>query len=74
MPQIKIQHKIDDFLFELFSMKEKNIESLKELLIKYYSYGPFKPIISINNDWITIEIDTPTIITQENDYRNCNAL
>ncbi len=71
---MKIQHKIDDFLFELFSMKEKNIESLKELLIKYYSYGPFKPIISINNDWITIEIDTPTIITQENDYRKTVTL
>jgi tetratricopeptide (TPR) repeat protein len=66
---MQIKHKIDDFLFELFSLKEKNIETLKEVLIKYYTYGPFKPKISIIEDWITIEVDTSTIISQEADYR-----
>lgn len=71
---MKIKHRIDNFLFELFSLKEKNIDALKEELIKYYTYGPFKPEISINDDLVAIEIDTPTIVSQEADYRKTVAL
>jgi len=43
-------------------------------LEKYYTYGPYKPKVSINNDCVTIEIDTPTILSQETDYRKTVAL
>ncbi len=35
---------------------------------------PYKPKVIIDKDWVTIEIDTPTIISQEADYRKTVAL
>ena len=44
------------------------------VLESYYTYGPFKPKVSISNDWVTIEINTPAILSQEADYRKTVAL
>ncbi len=74
---MQIIHKIDDFLFTIFPELEvdKNDKSLiKNTLEKYYTYGPYKPKISIENDWVKIEIDTTSIITQEADYKKAIAL
>ncbi|WP_462254984.1 tetratricopeptide repeat protein [Ferruginibacter sp.] len=43
-------------------------------LENYYTYGPFKPKVTIDNEWVTIQIDTPTIISQEAGYRKTVAL
>ena len=73
---MQIIHKIDDFLFTIFpkiKMGGGNSLIISELK-NYYTYGPFKPIVTIDNEWVTIQIDTPTIISQETDYRKTVAL
>lgn len=74
---MQIIHKIDDFLFTIFP--ELTGGDGNELLIihtleNYYTYGPYKPTVIIDKDWVKIEIDTPTIISQEADYRKTVAL
>jgi len=49
------------------------IQIVKELE-NYYTYGPFKPKITVDGEWVTIEIDNPTILSQEADYRKTVAL
>ena len=71
---MKILHKIDDFLFTIFpKMGENKIQIMNELE-NYYTYGPFKPTITVEGEWVTIEIDAPTILSQEADYRRTVAL
>ena len=43
-------------------------------LENYYTNGPFKPKITVEGEWVTIEIDNPTILSQEADYRKTVAL
>ena len=67
-----ITHKIDQFLAELFPQYKKSgndLEILTTEIAKYYAYGPYLPMVSITGEWITIEIDTPTILSEEADYR-----
>jgi tetratricopeptide (TPR) repeat protein len=74
---MQIIHKIDDFLFTIFPelVVDKNDKSLiKNTLEKYYTYGPYKPKVSIENDWVKIEIDTTSIISQETEYKKAVAL
>jgi len=69
--------KIDDLLLDLFPRtKETNFDRsvLKDELTDFYSVGPYKPKIHIENDTVTIEIDTGLIVTQEQDYRRVVAL
>ena len=67
---MQIIHKIGNFLFTIFpELSEGNPELIIETLEKYYTYGPYKPIVTINEGWIKIEIDEPTIISQEADYK-----
>ena len=73
---MQIIHKIDDFLFTIFpklKMGGGNSLIISELE-NYYTYGPFKPTVTVDNEWVTIIIDTPTIISQEADYRKTVAL
>ncbi len=39
------------------------------VLEKFYTYGPFKPKVIIENECVKIEIDAPSIISQESDYK-----
>lgn len=72
---MQILHKIDDFLYTIFpSLKKGDQQSLKDAIHEYYTYGPYKPKVSIEDDWVTIEIDTPTIISQEADYKKVVSL
>ena len=69
--------KIDDLLLDLFPRtKESNIDYnvLKDELSNFYSVGPYKPKINIENDTVTIEIDTGLIETQKQDYQKVVAL
>lgn len=72
---MQITHKIDDFLYTIFpSVQRGDKQSLKAAIQEFYTYGPFKPAVSIEGDWIKIEIDTPSIISQEADYKKVIAL
>ncbi len=72
---MQIIHKKDDFLFTIFpELKGGNNNLIIATLGKYYTYGPYKPSISIDKEWVIIEIDTPTILSQETDYRKTVAL
>ncbi len=74
---MQIIHKIDDFLFTIFpeitKMGGGNILIIS-ILQEYYTYAPYKPKVTIENDWVKIEIDIPTIISQEADYKKTVAL
>lgn len=39
------------------------------ILKRYHTYWPFRPKVNIVDGWVKIEIDTPTIISQESDYK-----
>lgn len=43
-------------------------------LENYYSFGPFKPLVKIEGDYVIIEIDTQIIISQESEYRKIVTL
>ncbi len=72
---MRIVHKIDDFLFIMFpDLVGGGNDQIISKLEKFYTYGPYKPKVSISDGWVTIEIDTPTILSQETDYRKVVAL
>lgn len=72
---MQIIHKIDDFLFTIFpEIRGGGNELIISLLEKYYTYGPYKPKVTIDKDWATIEIDSPTITSQEADYKKTVSL
>ncbi|WP_291102927.1 MULTISPECIES: tetratricopeptide repeat protein [unclassified Flavobacterium] len=73
---MQIIHKIDDFLFTIFPklVGGGGNSLLISELEKYYTFGPFTPKVSITDDWVTIEIDTPTILAQEANYHKTVAL
>jgi tetratricopeptide (TPR) repeat protein len=72
---MQIIHKIDDFLFIIFpGINDGDTADLISHLTDYYTYGPFKPKVTVNNGWVTIDIDTPTILSQDNEYRKVVAL
>jgi hypothetical protein len=60
---MQIIHKIDDFLYTIFpKIKKGDEQSLIDAIQEYYTYGPYKPKVSIEDNWIKIDIDTPTIV------------
>ena len=68
---MKITHKIDDFLLELFPQYKKSnldLSILKEEITKYFTVEPYKPRVSIEGEWISIEVDTETIADQRSEY------
>ena len=72
---MKIIHKIDDFLYTIFPDFDVNdIPSLIANLEKFYTFGSHIPKITVENGWVIIEIDTPSIISEEDDYRKTVAL
>jgi len=68
---MQIIHRIDDFLFTIFPEIAGGGDNLliTNVLEKYYTYGPFKPKVTLDNEWVTIDIDTSTILAQDQDYR-----
>jgi tetratricopeptide (TPR) repeat protein len=72
---MQITHKIDDFLYTIFPELRGGGKSLLiNKLENYYSFGPYKPTVTVTEDWVTIDIDTSAIILQEADYRKTVAL
>jgi tetratricopeptide (TPR) repeat protein len=72
---MQIVHKINDFLYTIFPELENATEKeIFNAIQKYYTYGPFVPKITLNNDLVTIDVDTETILTQDADYNKTVAL
>ncbi len=74
---MKITHKIDDFLLELFPQYKKSnldLSILKDEITKYFTVEPYKPRVSIEGEWISIEVDTETIADQRSDYNKAISL
>jgi tetratricopeptide (TPR) repeat protein len=66
-----IIHKVNDLLFSLFPKaleQGKSMEALKEALIAYYTFGPFRPKVELEGDFVKIEIDTSTITSQKAEF------
>lgn len=71
---MQIIHKIDNFLYTIFpSVIQGDKQSLLNAIQKFYTYGPYKPKVTIDNDFVSIEIDTPTILAQDLDYQKVIA-
>ena len=63
-------HKIDEFLYTIFPELIGGGNSLIiSTLERYYTYGPFKPKVFIEDNLVKVEIDTNVIVSQEVDYR-----
>jgi len=68
---MQIIFKNDDMLFSIFPEAQKYGND-REILLKeikaYFSYGPYIPKVSVNNDLIIVDVDTPSISKHEKDY------
>lgn len=73
-----ITHFIDDFFIELFPQVQKNgiidKDQLKISLESYYAHSGIKPDVLITDTSVTITIDIPKILAQENDFRRLTNL
>ena len=72
---MQIIHPINDFLLILFPKlsgleKENIIAQLQE----FYTVGPFKPKVTIENDLVYVNIDTSSIANQSADYKKAITL
>lgn len=71
---MQIIHKIDNFLYTIFpSVIQGDQQSLLNAIQDFYTYGPYKPKVTIDNYFVSIEIDTPTILAQDLDYQKVIA-
>jgi len=71
---MQIIHKIDNFLYTIFPyVIQGDQQSLLNAIQDFYTLGPYKPKVTIDNDFVSIEIDTPTILAQDLDYQKVIA-
>ena len=65
---MQIIHRIDDFLHTIFpNINDDN--HIIGVLEDFYSYGPFKPKVRIENGFVIVDIDIDKISNQEIDFR-----
>ena len=65
---MQIIHKVDDFLHTIFpNIKDEN--HIISVLEDFYSYGPYKPKVRIENGFVIVDIDINNISNQEIDFR-----
>lgn len=72
-----IIHPIDDFLYELFPKTKASgahADALKEEMIKYYTFGPYTPIVTIKENNIEVTLDLELIDMQQKEYHAVVAL
>jgi tetratricopeptide (TPR) repeat protein len=74
---MQILHRLDEFLFGLFPKAKESgndTEVLKDEMTKFYTFGPYKPIVTFEDGWVKVEINTPVILSEESDFRKVVAL
>lgn len=68
---LTITHKVNDFLYSLFPNTEpfgQDVERLAEHIADYYTIGPFRPIVTIQGNVVTVQVDTQSINNQQGEY------
>lgn len=66
-----IAHKVNDFLYSIFPEAElfgKDPSRLVDYLTDYYTFGPFRPKVTIQDDVVTVQIDTKAINSQQGEF------
>jgi tetratricopeptide (TPR) repeat protein len=66
-----IIHKLNDFLFNLFPKTRErgsSLDALREELTDFYTFGPYRPKVEIEGDFVKIEIDTSAISSQKAEF------
>ena len=72
---MQIIHIIDSFFYTIFpELAGKSEVDLVHTLQVYNSYGPYKPVVSVLNETVTIELDKDKVLAQEADYRKVLTL
>jgi hypothetical protein len=72
-----IVHPFDDFLFLLFpkaANAAKDITILAREIEDYYSWGNIKPTVTMDKDFVTIQIDNDLIVQQDKDFQKVLSL
>jgi len=68
---MQITHRIDDFLYAIFpNVRKGDLESLNQAINDYYTIGGIKPKVTIEDGFVSIELDVPAIVAQKADFRN----
>lgn len=64
-----VAHKIDKFLLKMFpNINLTDHNSIIRELEKFYTFTVFRPKVTIKDDLVYIDIDTPRIIAENSDY------
>lgn len=64
---MQIIHRIDDFLYTIFpNIKDEN--HIINVMEQFYSYGPHKPKVKIENGFVIVDVDIIKITSQENNF------
>ena len=72
---MQIAHKINDFLYTIFPQLELvSKEEVTNTIRKYYTFVPFVPTVTLEENLIIIDLDTETISTQDADYNQTVSL
>ena len=72
---MKIIFPKEDFLYTLFpELTNSDDNHIIKTLSDYYTYNQFKPIVTIDNNLIVVEIDINTIQRHETDYQRVISL
>lgn len=72
---MQIIHILNPFFYTIFpELAGKSKDDLVHALKVYYSYGPYKPKVSVLNETVTIELDKDKVLSQEADYRKVLTL
>lgn len=67
-----ILHTLNDFLYNLFPEAQafgQNPDQLAEHLTDFYTFGPYRPTVTIQGDVVEVKIDTKAIRTQQAEYQ-----
>ncbi|MBC6606942.1 tetratricopeptide repeat protein [Hymenobacter sp. BT188] len=67
-----IHHPLNEFLYSLFPKAQafgQNPEQLIDHLTDFYTFGPYRPTVTIQGDRIEVRIDTQTIHSQQAEYQ-----
>jgi tetratricopeptide (TPR) repeat protein len=66
-----ITHALNDFLYSLFPDAEvfgQNSEQLVEHLTDFYTFGPYRPTVTVKGEVVEVKIDTRAISSQKGEY------
>ncbi len=63
-----IIHPLDSLLYDLFPEAKGEGQKLIEAAKRFYSFGPFEPIVSITDSMLVIEVNTSRIEQQKSRY------